>query len=145
MDELFLHLVHVGATWAMVGLIWFVQVVHYPLFANVGHDSFLRYEELHTIRTGWVVGPFMLAEVGTATWIAVTGEHVLGWISFFLVAAIWMMTAFIQVPLHGALNRAWSEASHKRLVASNWGRTVLWSARGPVALALMVSTFELAG
>ena len=27
---------HAAATWALVGLIWTVQVVHYPLFALVG-------------------------------------------------------------------------------------------------------------
>lgn len=34
-----LLLVHAAATWAMVGLVWFVQVVHYPLFAQVGGMS----------------------------------------------------------------------------------------------------------
>ena len=29
-------LLHLGATLALVGLIWTVQVVHYPLFAGVG-------------------------------------------------------------------------------------------------------------
>ena len=33
-------IIHAAATWFMVGLIWFVQIVHYPMFANVGRDSF---------------------------------------------------------------------------------------------------------
>jgi hypothetical protein len=40
--------VHLAATAAMVGLIWFVQVVHYPLFASVGADEFVAYENAHT-------------------------------------------------------------------------------------------------
>ena len=31
-----LLLLHAGATFFMCGLIWFVQIVHYPLFAQVG-------------------------------------------------------------------------------------------------------------
>ena len=29
-------LIHTAATWYLVGLVWFVQVVHYPLFSRVG-------------------------------------------------------------------------------------------------------------
>lgn len=43
---------HLFATAAMVGLIWFVQVVHYPLFASVGADGFTDYETAHRRRTG---------------------------------------------------------------------------------------------
>lgn len=31
---------HAGATLFMTGLIWFVQVVHYPLFLRVGEGNF---------------------------------------------------------------------------------------------------------
>lgn len=127
----------------MIGLIWFVQVVHYPLFANVGEDQFRRYEELHTVRTGWVVGPFMLVEAGTATMIAVTAPTAiaaLAWIGLGVLAAIWLMTAFVQVPLHGRLNRGWHGPSQRRLVLTNWGRTLLWSIRGPLVLALFVQS-----
>ena len=140
MDLLLIHAVHLGATWAMIGLIWFVQVVHYPLFALVGEPGFIEYEQRHTVQTGWVVGPFMLAEAGSATYLAITSQTLLGWIGIGLVLAIWMTTALVQVPLHGALNRAWDGKSHVRLVRSNWIRTVLWSARGPVAFLMLVST-----
>lgn len=43
--------VHVAATWFMVGLIWFVQLVHYPLFARVGRGGFAAYEGAHSWRT----------------------------------------------------------------------------------------------
>ena len=53
-------LIQAAATLAMVGLIWFVQIVHYPLMAQVGRDSFAHYEASHTARTTWVVAPLML-------------------------------------------------------------------------------------
>ena len=51
--------VHLAATAAMVGLLWFVQLVYYPLFALVGPDGFVEYEHSHQQRTSYVVGPLM--------------------------------------------------------------------------------------
>jgi hypothetical protein len=42
-DERDLLLVHGFATLYMTGLIWFVQLVHYPLFAQVGRHAHLSY------------------------------------------------------------------------------------------------------
>lgn len=33
---------HLAATWMMVGVIWFVQVCHYPLFPWIPEDAFQR-------------------------------------------------------------------------------------------------------
>lgn len=54
---------HLLATTAMVGLIWFVQVMHYPLSAAVGSDGFVRYERLHQRRTSLAVGPLMAVQL----------------------------------------------------------------------------------
>lgn len=59
-------LTQVFATLFMVGLIWFVQIVHYPLYANVGREQFPEYETLHNQLTTRVVGPVMLVEMATA-------------------------------------------------------------------------------
>ena len=59
-------LAHVAATAAMTGLIWFVQLVHYPLFARVGVADFTAYEREHVRRTGLLVAPLMLLEALTA-------------------------------------------------------------------------------
>lgn len=50
----------------MVGVIWFVQVVHYPLFVRVGPSGFSTYSGAHSRLTGYVVGPPMLVEMATA-------------------------------------------------------------------------------
>ena len=49
-------LVHFAATFYMVGLVWFVQRVHYPLYASVGSQQFPAYEGAHVSRTSPVVG-----------------------------------------------------------------------------------------
>jgi hypothetical protein len=59
---------HLMSTLIMVGLIWFVQVVHYPLMADVGPREFRRYAPLHQSRTTFVVAGPMLTEAGTAAY-----------------------------------------------------------------------------
>ncbi len=50
-------LLHALATWTLVGLIWFVQMVHYPLFSLVTGETSPRYAAEHQRRTSWVVVP----------------------------------------------------------------------------------------
>ena len=61
-----LLLIHAGASLAMVGLIWFVQVLHYPLFELASERRFDRFAAEHQRRTSLVVVPLMLTELGTA-------------------------------------------------------------------------------
>ncbi len=55
-------LANLGSTLFMVGVIRFVQVVHYPLFSRVGGEGFALYSEAHSRLTTHVVGPPMLVE-----------------------------------------------------------------------------------
>lgn len=132
-----LHL-HLGATVAMFGVIWFVQIVHYPLFARVGAEGFAEYERAHQRRTSAVVIPLMLIELVTAAWLVVTRtSDPVAWIGAGLVAVIWGSTFLVQVPLHARLERGFDAHTVTRLVRSNWIRTIAWTARVPVAFALL--------
>lgn len=130
--------VHFAATAFMTGLIWFVQIVHYPLMAGWSHDDFGRWENLHRGLTERVVIPVMLVEGVTAVLIIARGSRVrpwLGWTGLALLVGIWASTFLIQVPCHRLLSVGWDESVHARLVASNWIRTLLWSARLGIVLA----------
>jgi hypothetical protein len=134
-------LLHGAATLAMVGLIWFVQIVHYPLFAQVGRDHFAQYEWLHQARTAQVVGPLMLTEAITATLLLLSdltpAARNLAWIGMALLVVIWLSTAFLQVPLHRQLAAGYDSQSAARLVRSNWLRTIAWTLRGFIAMSLL--------
>ena len=133
-------LAHVAATLFMVGLIWFVQVVHYPLFGSVGRSGFAEYSQAHSRLTGLVVGPPMLVEAGTAVALVIgPPEGVpssLPLIGLLLLAAVWLSTALLQSPQHTVLGRGFAADSHRFLVASNWVRTSLWTGRGLVVLLM---------
>jgi hypothetical protein len=122
----------------MVGVIWFVQIVHYPLFALVGRDGFAKYESAHQRMTTWVVAPLMLVELASAFWLSVKTispvRPVEAWVGLALTAVAWVSTFVLQVPLHKRLAKTFDVASAERLVATNWVRTVAWSLRAALCL-----------
>jgi hypothetical protein len=135
------------ATAMMTGIIWFVQIVHYPLFLKVPLEGFVSYEQSHTVRTGLVVAPLMLLEMGTAiglvglalfsgekTTVGLSPLH-LGALGCLLL--IWASTFLIQVPLHQLLEQRADPKAMELLVSTNWIRTILWSIRlGLLALLI---------
>ena len=140
MSSLILSL-HCASTLALFGLIWFVQVVHYPLFSLVGREHFVEYERLHQMRTTWVVAPLMSIEALTASLILVSNltsaQRTLAWFGWILLLLIWLSTALLQVPLHRRLAAGYDSQTATRLVRSNWVRTIAWTVRGVIALMLM--------
>jgi hypothetical protein len=127
-----------AATLFMTGLIWFVQIVHYPLFKMVGIGEFERYERAHTRLTSWVVGPPMLIEAATSLYMVLrTPAEVPAWQAWSglaLVALIWISTATLQVPQHRRLETAFEPSAHGRLVRTNWIRVLFWSLRAALVL-----------
>ena len=127
-------------TLAMFGLIWFVEIVHYPLFLHVGAQEFPAYEAAHANRTTYVVAPLMLVELATAlllllprlrpSVISASGA----WIGASLLAVIWLSTALLQVPLHNRLQAGYSAELIRNLIATNWIRTAAWTARAILVL-----------
>ncbi|MEE2971937.1 MAG: hypothetical protein VX672_02340 [Planctomycetota bacterium] len=127
-------LLQLASTWFLVGLIWTIQVVHYPLFAGVGADRFPAYEADHARLITLVVGPTMLLEALTAlAFVTIRPPAIPGWVAWAglgLVAVIWLSTAAVQVPAHARLADGFDPAAHARLVGSNWIRTIAWTLRG---------------
>lgn len=134
-------LLHAASTLWMTGLIWFVQVVHYPLFSLVGSDVFARYEHAHTTRTTLVVGPPMLLELATTVMLlGLTSDAVprgATWTGAAVLALIWVSTALLQVPQHSVLALGFDARAYEVLVQSNWIRTIGWSLRAALSLWLL--------
>lgn len=122
----------------MTGIIWFVQIVHYPLFSRVGGDAFQRYELENTRVTTWVVAPLMLVEVATGLLLFLfTPSHsdfVVLSFNVALIGAIWLVTFMVQVPQHERLSVSFDATTHQGLLAGNWVRTFLWTAHAILVL-----------
>ena len=130
------------STWYMVGLIWMVQIVHYPLFAKVGSENFIGYQINHQSLTTLVVGPPMLIEIASAVLLlwsrpAAVPQWIV-YVALGLLVVVWASTAFLQVPCHEKLTHEFDAVVHSRLVASNWIRTVGWTARGILVTWMLV-------
>ena len=138
-----LLLTQVAATLVMVGVIWFVQIVHYPLMARVSASEFAAYEHEHQNRTTFVVAPTMLIEAVAAAVLLVVGPAGLGRIlpavGIALLAVIWLSTFLVQVPLHTRLAGGFDAGVHRKLVRSNWLRTLAWTGRGVLVLVMLTA------
>lgn len=124
----------------MTGLIWVIQVVHYPLFARVGAEGYREYQLAHQSLISLIVGPAMLVEALATAAILVTRRDAPAIAAAILLAIIWASTAFLQVPMHNALANGFDAQAHARLVDTNWIRTIAWTARGILALYFLRAT-----
>ncbi len=133
---------HCVATLSLVGLIWFVQVVHYPLMAAVGGSRFPAYAHQHATRTSWVVTAPMLLEAATAIALAMepptAAVRPVVWVGLALLGLVWASTFALQVPCHRRLTSGFDPRVHRRLVRTNWIRTAAWTGRAPVAVAVLM-------
>lgn len=137
-----LVLVHAAATWAMVGFIWTIQLLVYPMMARVPGVAFVDYEQFHQRRVVAVLLPFAVTEVVAAGALAVVDTGVPPWLWLAggtLLAALWVSTGTFYAPLHGRLAAGFDPDLHERLVRSNWLRTWAWTVRGVVSVAMVVA------
>lgn len=138
-----LFVIHVAATWFMVGVIWFVQIVHYPLYGSVGTAEFEGYEKRHQLKTAWVVFPAMFVELGSLLFLmsrpSPLSSDPLLVVSFLFLLIIWLSTGFIQMPAHQKLTMGADPEVLKKLVRWNWIRTIFWSLRGLLLVYLLMN------
>jgi len=134
---------HLVSSMAMLGIIWTVQVVHYPLMALVGPERFAAYEAAHAPRMAAVVMLPWTVQALTTGWLLVappTG------VPFVLIAAAAvsaavtvLVTVLVSVPAHTRLADGFQADVHARLVATNWIRTGAWTAHAVLAVAIEVT------
>ncbi len=118
-----LTFVHIIVTSCMVGVIWLVQISHYPQFHYIDPKRFHEAMLVHQAKISWVVIPLMTVELGLSLFT-------LHLPSIIIVATIWLTTFFVQVPLHDKLARnGYQIETVNKLVTTNWIRTFLWTGK----------------
>ena len=129
----------------MFGVIWTIQLVHYPLMRHIPDSAFVDYERRHTAAISYVVGPLMALEgISVLAVFFFTPDGIPGWAPWaggaFEAIAIGT-TAFISAPTHGRLERGPDAALLDHLIRTNWIRTLAWTARAAIAI-LMLCSFD---
>ena len=133
-----------ATTLPLCGLIWTIQLVHYPLFAAVGDQQFGAFHAAHSRSISMLVVPLMLVELFAAlAWLRWTPSD--PWVApcgAALLLVVWLSTFALQVPIHAALGSGLDPGLIDRLVATNWIRTLAWSGR---SVLLLVVTWRQVG
>lgn len=141
MSEIILLANFVAAT-VMTGVIWFVQWVHYPLLASVPVDRAVKVAEQHQRATGQVLAIPMAVEGFTTLGLLISrpeGVQVIWpWIGAVLLAVALGSTVILSVPLHAKMVASPTAEVGRRLVVTNWPRTIAWSARAVVCTVMLM-------
>lgn len=126
----------------MTGVIWFVQVVHYPLLAIVPVENARTVAGEHQSRTAWVVGAPMGIEGVTTLWLMFDRPAgvslVLAWAGGACVAVALLCTVLLSVPRHARMAENPDARVGRELVLTNWPRTVAWSLHGIIGVVLLL-------
>ena len=137
MEKILLAL-NLAATFYLTGVIWIVQFVQYPFFADIDPQKFTRYHDDYRFWITPVVAPPMIVELLTAILLVFYAPAAIGskllWLALALTLLVWASTFFVQVPLHERLAGGFDAETHAALVRTNWIRTVLWSLRAVLVL-----------
>ena len=139
-----LPLLHAAVTLFLTGLIWVIQLVHYPLFDRVDSSRFPSFHSAHSRRISLLVVPAMSLEALLALLLVVRRPAEvplpLALLGLALVVLNALSTAFVQVPLHRRLALGFDPGAHRALVRTNALRTAAWSTRALIALAILELT-----
>lgn len=139
MTEHVLLLINAVLSWFLTGLIWTIQVVHYPLFLRVPERDFAAYEKEHQWRVSVLVMVAMPLEVlATAALLWSNMTNPLYLLAALMVVIVWLSTAVLQGPIHGRIERTYDRRLIRRLVDTNWIRTIAWTVRSILLAVAMV-------
>lgn len=136
-----LLLLWTGVIFYVLGEIWFVQIVVYPLFGEVGEDGYVAYHRFYSSRIPLpVILPGFASFLVPVALVFFGPESVPVWMT--LANAVCgvvglVVTVALEIPRHARLEKGGKqEAVIRELVRYNWPRTA--SITGSAFLTLMM-------
>ena len=137
-------------SWYNTSTGWLAQLVTYPLFGSVPREGFVDY---HTRYDSLIPLPVILPVI-----LLMNGSVLLVWFhpSVITPSAVWagtalqvlvaLSTVLFQVPAHQRLQRdGFDPQVHRKLILSNWLRTVAGSAHALLSFWIVARVLGLAG
>jgi hypothetical protein len=131
---------NLAGTALMMGFIWTIQVLTYPMMSAIPLEGFVAFELMHRNRVTAVLAVLAPLEIVAAAGVAAFVDEVPSWLSIgsgALLVAIWVSTLVYYAPLHMRLSTGFDPVVHRRLVRTNWVRTAAWTARGAAAIVMI--------
>jgi hypothetical protein len=131
----------------VLGEIWFVQIVVYPLFGKVGPNEYIAYHKFYSSRIPLpVIVPGFLSFLAPVALVFLGPESVPLWM--YLANVICgivglLVTVGLEIPRHARLEKGGKqEAVIRELVYYNWPRTLSITASAFLTLLMLLSTFQ---
>ena len=128
--------VNLLSTTVMVGVIWVIQLLHYPSFHFINEKKYIEFQHFHMQRISFIVIPVMLIELGSALLLSYFFRSSLTIVLLALLLGIWGITFIFFTNMHQKLTNGYDRANVDSLVKINWSRTALWSLRLIILLSI---------
>ena len=121
--------VHFLSTSLMVGIIWVIQLLHYPTFHFIKESDYVEFQHFHMQRISFIVVPVMIIELLSGFMLVYYFRSNLLILCLIILIVIWLITFVFFTKLHQSLLGGYDKIIVDKLVQINWSRTVLWSLR----------------
>ena len=121
--------VHFLSTSLMVGIIWVIQLLHYPAFNFIKESDYVEFQHFHMQRISFIVVPVMILELFSAFMLVYYLRSNLLILCLIILLVIWLITFVFFTKLHQSLLDGYDKKIVDKLVKINWSRTILWSLR----------------
>jgi len=119
-----LHIINFG----LVVLIWLVQLIIYPSFAQIRDAEFSSWHRRYVRKITAVVAPLMLAQLLLIIMTLINRPDAAAMLMLACVLGIWLTSFTLSVPCHKQLQDGGkNDQVIQRLVRTNWIRTILWT------------------
>ena len=123
-------MIHIISTSIMVGVIWVIQLVHYPSFKYVNESDYINFQKYHMSNISYIVFPVMFTELITALIILFFGEKSLFFVlSLICLFLIWVITGVLFTKYHSILKEGKDLMIIEKMIKANWIRALLWTMR----------------
>ncbi len=131
MDRLVItFLIQIVTSFSMLGIIWFIQLIHYPLLNKI-KEGLSQYEKAHLKRAAFFIGPLLAIDLVVSIFLVSfeTRSILIRLATCNLIFNIfyWIWTFLFQIQHHQKLSVGFSRLSIRKLVLHNWVRTLLWT------------------
>jgi hypothetical protein len=144
-----LLIIHLASTLFMVGMIWTIHYVHYPLFAYVGESTYVAFQSEHVNRIGklllfpWLIEGVTLLAVLILAFLGQRRDlrlpaflNGLGMAIALIISGVW------SAPAHGELTDGFDAVIHDRLMTANLVRSFAWTLCGICAVWILARVWS---
>lgn len=142
--DLVVLFIQILTTWALLGIVWFIQLIFYPSFQNV-KEGFVHYERRNLKRTTIFLAPIFIIDLVTNVLLLLIAKKpfyvTLISIALALNILALLLTFLFQMQQHQKLSVHFSKATLQKLVRVSLIRSLLWSAKAAVYFVILLTLY----